>query len=82
MKDRIINSKTKEEVKKAVKNGNVARVNFCSVEKPGEKCAKYVEKQLNADVRGTLANREEKSSGKCIICNKPANEIVYIGKSY
>lgn len=82
MKARIVNSKTKEEVKKVVEGGKVARVNFCSVEKPGEKCAEYVEKQLNAEVRGTWANKREKSSGKCIICNKPANEIVYIGKSY
>ena len=82
MKARIVNSKTKEEVKKVVKGGKVARVNFCSVEKPGEKCAEYVEKQLNAEVRGTWANKREKSSGKCINCNKTANEIVYIGKSY
>jgi prolyl-tRNA synthetase len=80
--NRIISCKTKEEIKKALKEGKVARVNFCSVSKEGLVCAEKVEKELNADVRGTLANKNEKAEGNCPFCNKKAEEVVYIGKSY
>tara|TARA_Y100000310_G_scaffold161721_1_gene161635 strand:- start:15953 stop:17401 length:1449 start_codon:yes stop_codon:yes gene_type:complete len=82
MKGKIINCKTKQEIKKAMESKKIARVNFCSIDKEGEKCAEYIEKELHAEVRGILANKKEKSSGKCLICNKKAKEIVYIGKSY
>jgi len=84
MDGKTVNCKTKEELKKAVKNHKIARVNFCSVEKPGTRCAEIIEKEVGADVRGTMANKNEKPKAgeKCIICNKPAKEIVYIGKSY
>ena len=58
------------------------KVNFCSIEKQGEKCAEIIEKEINAEVRGTLINKKERPTGKCIICGKPAKEVVYVGKSY
>ena len=61
--------------------GKIARCGFCSVEKQGEKCAGIIEKQINAEVRGTKL-KKEKPKGKCVICNKPAKHIVYIAKSY
>ena len=84
MNNKIVNCKTRDDVKKAMKDGKIARVNWCSVNTNGEKCAEYIEKEIGAEVRGTLANKNEKptSNSKCIICNKPAKEIVYIGKSY
>jgi prolyl-tRNA synthetase len=82
MKGKIINCKSKEDLKKALTNNKIAKVNFCSVEEQGTKCADYIERQLNAEVRGTFANKSEKASGTCIICRKPAKEVVYIGKSY
>ncbi|MBA7634034.1 hypothetical protein ES703_41608 [subsurface metagenome] len=82
MKNKIINCKTKQEIKKTIKNKKIARVNFCSIDKKGEKCAEYVEKEIDSEIRGILANKKEKSMGKCIICGKPAKEVVYIGKTY
>ena len=82
MKGKIENCKTKEEIKKAIKNGKIARVNFCSTEKSGEKCAEYIEKEINAEVRGTRGDKEESASGKCPICNKKATQVVYIGRAY
>jgi len=82
MKGRVINCKTKQDIKKIIKDKKIARVNFCSINKQGEKCAEYVEKEINAEVRGTLANKKEKPTGKCVICGKPAKEVVYIGRSY
>jgi prolyl-tRNA synthetase len=82
MKGKIINCKTKEEIKKAMKDGKIARINWCSLNKEGLKCAEYIEKEINSEVRGTLANKRETPKGKCIICGRPAREIVYIAKSY
>ena len=82
MKDKIIDCKTKDNLKKAIENKKIAKVNFCSIDKEGEKCAEYIEKEINAQVRGILANKKEIARGKCIICGKPAKEVVYIGKTY
>ena len=82
MKGKIINSKTKKEVKKTLEDKKIARVNFCSMEKQGIKCAEFIEKEFHSEIRGTLANKKEKTTGKCVICNKQAKEVVYIGKSY
>jgi len=82
MKGRIVNAKTKEELKKIIKNNKIARVNFCSIDKEGEKCAEIIEKEINAEIRGILANKKEKPEGKCLICGRPAKEVVYVGKSY
>ena len=82
LKNKIVNCETKQEIKKAIESKKIARTNFCSTEKQGEKCAEIIEKEINAEVRGTLANKHEKATGKCTICGKPAREIVYIGKSY
>ena len=78
----IKDCRTKEEIKKALENKKIARINFCSVEKNGEECAEYVEKELLARVMGTKANKKEKTRGRCIVCGKKANEIVYVAKSY
>jgi len=81
---KIINAKNDGEIKKAIKNGKIARVNWCSIEKKGIKCSEHIEKNLNSEVRGTLSSKKEpvKSGTKCVVCKKPANEVVYIGKSY
>jgi len=82
MKGKIINCKTKAEIKKALENKKIVRTNFCSIEKQGTKCAEYVEKELGAEVRGTRADKKETPTGKCAICNSKADVVVYIGKSY
>ncbi|MBT3691450.1 proline--tRNA ligase [Candidatus Woesearchaeota archaeon] len=82
MRGRIVNCKTKKELEKAMKDGKIARVDWCSINEEGFGCAEKIEKDVLAEVRGTLANKKEKSKGKCIVCGKPAKEIVYIAKSY
>jgi len=82
MKDNITDCKTKEDAELILGSGGLAKVNFCSIEKEGEKCAEIIEKKMNAEVRGIMANKKEKITGKCIICGKEAKEIVYLGKSY
>jgi len=79
---KITNCKTKDQIKKVIKEGKIARISWCSLDKKAMKCAEYIEKEINAEVKGTLANKKEKPTGKCVICDKPAREVVYIAKSY
>ena len=82
LKKSIINCRTKQEIKMGLENKKIVRISFCSIEKQGEKCAEVIEKELHAEVRGILANKKEKPTNKCSICNRVAKEVVYIGKSY
>jgi prolyl-tRNA synthetase len=79
---RIVNCSNKKEIKEALSSGKLARINFCSTDKEGISCAEIVEKEFSGDVRGTLANKNEKPKGKCLFCGKPATKVVYIGRSY
>lgn len=81
-KESIVDCKTKEEIKKALESKKLARVNFCSMDEKGEKCAELIETDMNAFVRGTRTDKIEKCSGKCIICGKKASCVTYVGKSY
>ena len=82
MQNKIENCISKKEIKDILNNKQIARINFCSADEEGIKCAEIIEKEFSAEVRGTLANKKEKSEGKCIICGKPSHQVVYIGRSY
>ena len=79
---RIVTCKTKEAVKKALDSGSVSRMSYCSLDKSGEKCSEFIEKDLAARVMGSRADIEEKVTGKCLFCSKKATVIAYAGKSY
>ena len=59
----------------------MVRCGFCSIGEDGEKCAEVVEKNAGAVVRGSNF-KTEKASGKCVVCNKKANNVVYIARDY
>lgn len=80
--NRIKVCKNKDEIKKAIEKGSIAKCNWCSVESDGEPCAEIIEKEIHAEVRGTRLDETAKPSGKCAICGKPAKEIVYVARSY
>ena len=79
---RIKDAKNLSEIKKAVENGLIARCNFCSVNNLGVQCAEKIEKETNAQVRGTKLDEKSRAKGKCVICGKKANEIVYVARAY
>jgi prolyl-tRNA synthetase len=80
--DRVVDCKDKVSIKKALDSGKVARFSFCSAEKEGADCAQFIEKELQARVMGVRADKKEKASGKCPICDKKNTVVVYAGKSY
>ncbi len=70
---------------KTILSGNrgFAKVNLCSVEIEGQACADKVQAETDGGkVRGTLYGKNEKATGKCVACGKPAKVIVYVAKSY
>jgi prolyl-tRNA synthetase len=79
--NRVKDVSTKLELKKAIEEGNVARGGFCSVDMDGAACAGIIEKEIMATVRGTKLVKE-KASGKCVICGKKADEVVYVARQY
>lgn len=79
--NRIQDANSKEEIKTALESGKIARCNFCSVDKDGASCAEIIEKELGAKVRGTKLQKEI-PRGKCVICSKKAEKVVYIAREY
>ena len=80
---RIKETKTLDEIKSAIKEGSIAKANFCSVEKDGAPCAEKIKEITEgAEVRGTKLDEKNKPKGKCVVCGKKAEYIVYIAKSY
>ena len=78
---KIKTAKNIAEIKKVLNDGSVARCGFCSIGKDGVKCAEVIEKEVGAEVRGTLL--DEKDSVKdCVICKKRAEKVVYIARAY
>lgn len=83
-KDSTHDAKDLNELKRIMKSyRGFVRVPFCSIDKDGEKCADILKEQTDGvNVCGTLYPKEEKATGKCIICNKKAKHIAYTAKSY
>lgn len=77
----VTTCKNVDEVKEVVGTG-IAKAEFCSCQKDGEKCAEMIEKETGGEIRGTRIDVEEEAKGDCIVCGKKATEVIYIAKSY
>ncbi|QOJ79500.1 proline--tRNA ligase [Infirmifilum lucidum] len=75
----IVEAKTREEVIKFIKSGNIVKMPFCGT----EECAMDLkEKTDGGKVRGTEIDFQEGDYGKCAWCGRPARQVVYVAKSY
>ncbi|MFQ5814910.1 MAG: proline--tRNA ligase [Candidatus Hydrothermarchaeaceae archaeon] len=84
IRSRIKDADTLEEAAEVVRKRMVVRASFCSRELDGMDCAETVKERCDgAQVRGTLFPEPESADEKiCIVCGRPAGEIVYIAKAY
>jgi len=83
LKDSIHEAKTFADLKKILETKRgIVKAPFCSIDFDGQKCADKLQEEAAAKVRGTLFDKQEKATGKCVVCGKPAKHIVYIAKSY
>ena len=78
----ILTANDKKSIKAGIDSGKIVKCEFCSVEDDGKECAEWIEKEVQASVRGTKLDETKKPKGKCPICGKKANHIVYIARSY
>jgi len=78
LKNSIKKTEDKKELIKLIKDKKMVKVPLCGM----EKC----EDNLKADTEGAkvlfIDSKESSKNKKCIICRKPAEHIVYVGKSY
>ncbi len=81
-KDFIKDAKSFDELKQVLKDRHIARVSFCSNEMDGASCAEKIEKELQATVRGTRADKKEKPFSDCIVCGNAAKEVAYVAFQY
>lgn len=85
-KDNTREAKSLQEVIDLIKSyKGFIKAPFCTAELEGEMCANILKsKAEGADVCGTKYPKEDKvkSTAKCIVCGKKANNLVYIAKSY
>jgi prolyl-tRNA synthetase len=81
-KEKISEEKDLEGVKRALENGGLIRIMFCSRGAEGEECAELIKEKTGGEVRGNIHGKEEDAKGECIVCGKPAKEVLYVAVSY
>jgi prolyl-tRNA synthetase len=82
IKSLTVDAKTVDEIREAINKNMIVRTSFCSTELDGETCAKVIEKDIGAYVRGEWFNKNEEVFCDCPICGKKAKHVVYIAKAH
>ncbi len=78
----IVDAKTMSGIDDALNHGKIARAEFCTTEMDGLACAEEVKDKTGGEIRGTRIDVDEVPEGVCVVCGKPAKDIVYIARSY
>jgi prolyl-tRNA synthetase len=78
----IVDADTIGKIDDAMDRGKIARIPFCTTEMEGLACAEEIKDKTGGEVRGTRIDIEEKGEGVCLVCGKPAIEVVYVARSY
>ena len=83
LKTRITKCKSVDAIGRVLDGkGGFCKVNLCSVGADGTECGKLIQEKTAGKVRGTLYGADEKASGKCVACGKPARTVVYVARQY
>jgi prolyl-tRNA synthetase len=80
--DLIIDAESISAIEDALDKGKIARTPFCTTEMEGKPCADEIKDRTGGETRGTRIDIDERPTGVCSVCGKPATEIVYIARSY
>ncbi len=78
LKDNILEVKTLNELQKAIKNKKIALAPLCK----SRECEDMLKYKTEGAKVLNISEEQPKEKGKCIICNKPAEYISRVGKSY
>jgi prolyl-tRNA synthetase len=78
----IVDADTIGKIDDAMDRGKIARIPFCTTEMKGLACAEEIKDETGGEVRGTRIDLEEQPDGVCLVCGKPAKDVVYVARSY
>jgi len=76
--DNIVEVKSMDELKKAIKNKKIAKAQLCS----GVECEDWIKDKTGGAKTLNRPFDQPKKLGTCLYCGKPAEYVVYVGKSY
>jgi len=74
----ISNAASREDVMRLAQEGRIIRANFCGM----DECAREIKEETGYEVRGRRVDVEEKPTGNCAWCGRPAARVVYMAKAY
>ncbi|MEM0443911.1 MAG: proline--tRNA ligase [Candidatus Caldarchaeum sp.] len=78
MRQMVSDASTVEEVKKLISERRVARIGWCG----STDCAMTLKEAAGGELRGSKFEEAEAPSGGCIVCQRPAVEVVYYARAY
>ena len=78
----IENADTIGKIEAALDESKIARAPFCTTQLEGQACGDEIKDKTGGEIRGTRIDVEEHTDGVCVVCGKPATEVVYIARSY
>ncbi|MEM1999676.1 MAG: proline--tRNA ligase [Candidatus Caldarchaeum sp.] len=78
MRQMISDASTVEEVKKLISERRVARIGWCG----STDCAMALKEAAGGELRGSKFEEAEAPSGGCVVCQRPAVEVVYYARAY
>jgi prolyl-tRNA synthetase len=74
----VADARTREDVVRLAREGRIIRANFCGE----EECARAIKEETGYEVRGRRIDVDERPTGNCAWCGRPAKRVVYMAKAY
>ncbi|MFW9907311.1 MAG: proline--tRNA ligase [Candidatus Thorarchaeota archaeon] len=78
----IEDADTMGKIQDALERGKIARTPFCTTEVEGLACYEEIKDRTGGEIRGTRIDIDDIAEGVCVVCGRPATEVVYIARSY
>jgi len=78
LRQMIVDARSIEEVKKAISERLIARINWCG----SEECAKQLKEAAGGELRGSRFDEAEAPFDGCVVCQRPSRDVVYCARAY
>jgi len=78
LRQMIVDAQSVDDVKRAVSERHIARINWCG----DEECAMQLKEAAGGELRGSKFEEPEAPFGGCVVCQRPAKDVVYVARAY
>jgi prolyl-tRNA synthetase len=78
LRQMIVDAQSVDDVKRAVSERYIARINWCG----DEECAMQLKEAAGGELRGSKFEEPEAPFGGCVVCQRPAKDVVYVARAY